>query len=357
MAQFKNLLNRRPEHIKDKVGADSSICLLNGSDVYNAFYDHNCILMACNTRIKHVVPGIMRAAEELNAIVIFELAKSEGGVDGGYTGQTPEIYFNTIVEYADKLGFTMPFLIHGDHITVKDTSAQQFKEAQALIEEQLKVGYTSFAIDASHNKLDDNIPITIELAKPIVEAGLGLEAEVGEIAGMEGRLTTKDDALEFITALDKAGITTDLLATNNGSKHGNYDPNEEVHIDLERTGEIFEAIKPYKVAIAQHGITGTPLNIVGKFADYGIRKGNVGTNWQNIAHEEMPEKLYTKLKIWAEENGTNIKKATVVFKDEIDSIPQEYQDAIAYKSYESAREFIKGFRAENTAQILQQKLG
>ena len=39
--------------------------------------------MACNTRIRHVVPGIMRAAEELDAIVGFEMAKSEGHIDGG----------------------------------------------------------------------------------------------------------------------------------------------------------------------------------------------------------------------------------------------------------------------------------
>jgi fructose-bisphosphate aldolase class II len=212
-------------------------------------------------------------------------------------------------------------------------------------------------MDASFNELPDNIAITTRLAKKISDLQVGLEVEVGEIksAGQEGQITTVDEALTFITGLKDNGLHPDLLAINNGSKHGNYNPDEDVHIDLQRTGEIFQAIQPYGVCIAQHGITGTPLPLMGQFTDYGIRKGNVGTLWQNIAHEHLPADLLAAMKKWTEDTGENIKKATRQFKGEIDSIGPEYTQAIEAHSYREACEHIKAFRAMGTASLLGQK--
>ena len=197
------------------------------------------------------------------------------------------------------------------------------------------------------------------MAQPIKEQGIGLEAEVGEIrgGGSEGEyITTVSEATGYIEGLRDNEVYPDLLAINNGSKHGNYAADEEVHIDLGRTGEIYDAIKKYGVAIAQHGITGTPLHLVGQFADYGIRKGNVGTLWQNIAHEFLPEDLFKEMKNWAEKEGKNIKFATKQFKEEIDSIPSKYKDKIEEKAYEEAKSFIEAFRAVDSAKVLLDRL-
>jgi len=354
MSKFDELLARRPEQVKKLLGTGSKVCLLNTKDILRGLGEAKVILMACNTRIKHVVPGIMRAAEELDAVVGFEMAKSEGHIDGGYTGQDPKTYFETIVGYAEEVGFTKPFFIHGDHITVKNTSEKEIEEARKLIAAELENGYTSFAIDASFNPIPDNIRITTDLAQPILEAGLGLEVEVGEVGptGKEATLTTVEEAEEFITGLNDNGVHPDLLAINNGSKHGNYLEGEKIFIDLERTGEIFEKVRPFGVYIAQHGITGTPLHLVGRFADYGIRKGNVGTQWQNIAHEGLPRDLMDEMRKWAQEKGKDIKMATKPFKEQIDNIPKENRDWIANKAYEEAKALIKAFRAEGTASMV-----
>lgn len=350
----KNLdkvLSRRPPRIITKLGEKNKICLLNSRDIFNILKDEKTIIMACNIRIKHAVPGIMKAAEDLDAIVAFEIAKSEGGLDGGYTGQTPGIFFDMIIGYAEEMGFTKPFFIHGDHITVKDTSSKAIESARNLIEAEIAAGFTSYAIDASFNEIPDNIRITTDLSKPIINEGYGLEVEVGEIksAGMEAVITTVEEATEYITGLKNNDIHPNLLAINNGSKHGNYLEGEIIFIDLERTGEIYNAIKDYGVSIAQHGITGTPLHLVGRFADYGIRKGNVGTQWQNVVHEFLPQDLMDSMKKWAKENNTDIKMATKPFKKEIDSIELEYREKIKEKAYQEASAFIKAFRAEKTA--------
>jgi fructose-bisphosphate aldolase, class II len=154
---YTKLLEKRSDSIKRKLGANSKICLVSSRDIFHTIRDQKMIMMACNIRIKHVVPGIMKAAQELDAIVGFELAKTEGNVDGGYTGQNPQTFFETLVDYADKTNYTMPFFIHGDHITVKNTSDKEIESAKALIKAELEAGYTSYCIDESFNQVHDNI--------------------------------------------------------------------------------------------------------------------------------------------------------------------------------------------------------
>lgn len=340
--------------ILKKLGSRSNINLISSKEMFSKIKDIPVIIMACNIRIKHVVPGIMKASEELNSIMGFELAKSEGDLSGGYTGQTPEDFVNMILDYADKYKYSMPFFIHADHITVKDTSEKNIEGAKKLIDAQIKAGFTSFAIDASFNEIPDNIKITTYLSKQIIENGFGLETEVGEVksTGQEAEITTVEEAVEYIEGLLNNNVFPQLLAINNGSKHGNYKPGEEVHIDLKRTLEIYNAIKKHKVCIAQHGITGTPLNIIGQFADCGIRKGNVGTEWQNIAHRNLPPDLMEKMKNWANNNGKDIKFATKEFKNEIDSIPLEYSEKIMDEAYLKAKEFIIAFRSKDSVKLL-----
>jgi fructose-bisphosphate aldolase class II len=352
------ILDLRPEHIRSKLGSKSKVCLLNSHDIFKVLKEEKVIVMACNARIKHVIPGIMRAAEKLDSVVAFELAKTEGSVDGGYTGQTPQVFFETIIGYAEEMKFSKPFFIHGDHTTVKDSSAEAFDSAKQQIKAEIEAGYTSIAIDASFNEMENNIDITSRLGALILPYGLGLEVEVGEVksTGQEAVITSVEEATTYINALRDNGISPDLLAINNGSKHGNYLEGEKVHIDLKRTGEIFEAIKPKGTCIAQHGITGTPLEIVGKFADFGIRKGNVGTEWQNIAHQFMPQDLMDQMKEWASQNKKDIKFTTREFKKEIDSIPRKNAQQIEQKAYDVACSFITGFRADNLAGLVRTKL-
>jgi fructose-bisphosphate aldolase class II len=352
---FQDLM---PENAKKKLGSGTKLNVVSSHDVFRVIKDEKMIIMACNTRIKHVIPGIMRAAQDLDAVVCFELAKSESDLKGGYTGMTPAQYADTVFGYAQAVKLTKPFFIHGDHVTTKSPDPAVVGASRDLIKAQLEAGYTSVAVDASFNETADNIKISAELGRMVLDAGAGLEAEVGEIKSTKegGEITTVEEAVEFIEGMEKAGVHADLLATNNGSKHGNYKPGEEVHIELGRTGDIYNAIKKWGVCIAQHGITGTPLNLVGQFADYGIRKGNVGTNWQNIAHDGLPADLMKAMKEWCQKENKDIKFATKQFLNDINSVPAANAKKIEDMAYQSAVEFITAFRAKGSATLVEKRL-
>jgi fructose-bisphosphate aldolase class II len=348
-----------PDHVKNLLGSESRVCIINGSSAFRSSSGSPFIIMACNPRIKHVIPGIMRAAEELDALIAFELSATEGGLDGGYTGQSPERFSETVIGYADAAKFSKPFIIHADHITVKDTSEKQLTAARLLIEAQLKAGYTSFAVDASFNPLEENIAIVTRLFEKLQSINAGLEVELGEVTpvGRESGLTTVEEVEEFLGSLSAKGISPHLLAIDNGSKSGNYLDGQLVKIDLQRTGEIFAAAGRFGVAgLVQHGITGTPLRIVGKLAEYGIRKGNIGTLWQNVAHAGLPPDLLDEMRDWSRREGRDIKYATAIFADMINSIPAEDKKLIADLAYREAKEFIVAFHAKGSVSKLAETL-
>ncbi|MFP5213317.1 MAG: class II fructose-bisphosphate aldolase [Acidobacteriota bacterium] len=355
----KDWKEKRPESVKQRF-PESVVPLVNGKALIQAAKKKNAMVMACNIRCRLPVAGIVLASMASGTPVMYEIAKSELN----YTEFTPATFAEFILRENERLGNTdVPFAIHADHITVK--SLEEIDSIRALIADQLKAGFTSFAIDASHMENDKNLAATAELARPIIEAGLSLEVELGEIGAQSGStegFTQPDEAKWFIGELDKLGIKPDLLAINNGSIHGTYFGTAQEGIQLDLTRSIWEAIQPWGVDIAQHGITGTSLDKVSSFIQYGIRKGNVGTLWQNVSfglamspsgnalctadrqyikrsYRGVSDELWQEMCEWAvktNNTGGNIKKANMAFMGKLNAISQAERARIDAHGFEEA---------------------
>jgi fructose/tagatose bisphosphate aldolase len=359
----------RPENVQKRF-PDSKVPLVNGRSLFQAAQHGTAMIMAANIRCRLPLEGIIRASMATQAPVIYEIAKSELG----YTEFDPMSFAAFIVRENERLGNTsVPFAIHGDHITVKNPEEKE--ETVRLIAAELEAGFTSFAIDCSHMENELNLDHTLDLAQPVVGAGLALEVELGEIGAKSGSaegFTRPDEASWFIGELVSGGIQPNLLAINNCSIHGTYFGTAHEGIQLELTKEIWQAIQPWKVDIAQHGITGTSLDKITQFIHHGIRKGNVGTFWQNISfglamnqhgnaittaekqyvkrpYRGIPDELWEKMWKWAEETGNtggNIKKANKAFAEELSGVGEEFKERTTMQAYEEA---IRLFEATNSA--------
>ena len=365
---MENLVECRPENVRKRF-PDSLAPLVNGKALIQVARENHGMIMAVNMRCKLPVAGIVKASMATEAPVMYEIAKSELT----YTQFDPFSFAEFIVEENERLGNTdVPFAIHADHLTVKNP--EQIEEVRELISKQLEAGFTSFAIDASHMENEKNLAATLDLARPIIEAGLCLEVELGEIGAKSGSaegFTRPDEAEWFIRELVNGGVHPDLLAINNGSIHGTYFGTAHEGIQLDLTKEIWEAIQPWKVDIAQHGITGTSLEKITSFIEYGIRKGNVGTFWQNISfglamnqngnaittenkeyikrpYRGIPDELWEEMWDWAVQTGNtggNIKKANKAFAPQLNALPEVYKDRITSQAYEEA---VKLFEATHS---------
>jgi fructose-bisphosphate aldolase, class II len=368
-----------------------------GSTILKGISGQKKIIMAANVRVATVAEGIFRAAKDTDSAVFMELARSECDLKGGYTGMTPQMFSEKMQAAARKTGVDV-WALHADHISVKKGDAAEMESTKQLIGAQIQAGYTSFAIDASHlfnfegknvrEELAGNIAATTELAR-FIQANMqgkefGLEVEVGEIGRKDGGgliLTKPEEAVEFIKALNENKVFPQVLAIANGSTHGHtYDAGgnvvEQLSIDIPQTKAIAKALRDNRldVGIAQHGITGTPRDLINlHFPKGDIIKGNVGTFWQDVVFSTFkvyePE-LYRNIQEWTLEKyrplnpgkkdrqifDGNCKMAIKEFYKEIYAVDDATNRAIEAMAYAESLVFFRAFSSQGSASLVRKTI-
>jgi fructose-bisphosphate aldolase, class II len=275
---FKKALEfGRPPNIA-KLFPNSKALLVSGKVIDRAVLAKGrAISIAANVRNSFVIRGALRAAQRANAVIILEIAKSEGGAKA-YCA----VNFWNMATYADavcnELDITVPVAIHADHYAIQND--KDITAAKVEIPTMFDAGITSIAIDASHLPDDKNLLASIEL-NPYIPKWAGLETEVGEIKGKEG-LSTPEEALFLVQGLNAHGIFPDWIALNNGTTHGIEESESGIQVDL--TARVHKAIEKYKLSGAQHGTSGNSSERLRQIAaKTNTTKANVATALQMIS--------------------------------------------------------------------------
>ena len=199
--------------------------------------------------------SVAEAAEELSSPVI--LAATPGTFK--FNGRE---YIDAIVK-AIALNYKIPVTLHLDH-----------HETFADIKTSVDLGCRSVMIDASHYPFEENIKRVKEVVEYVHRVGGTVEAELGQLVGIEddlevekGMLTDPAAAKEFV---ERTGI--DSLAVAIGTAHGLY--KSEPKLDFDRLVEIRKVVD---VPLVLHGASGVPDQSIIKAIGFGICKVNIAT--------------------------------------------------------------------------------
>lgn len=195
--------------------------------------------------------AIVQAGQNLNSPVI--LATSEGAIK--YAGIN---FLYELARTASEL-VKVPVGLHLDH----------GRELE-IIRQAIKIGYSSVMVDASHKKFGENVRVTKRIVERAHKKGIGVEAELGTIGGVEEKVAAKkiiytdpNQAKEFV---GKTGC--DFLAVAIGTSHGAYKFEGKAKLQIERLKEIKKKVK---IPLVLHGASGVPRELVKKAERYGAR--------------------------------------------------------------------------------------
>ncbi len=309
----------------------------------------NAIVMAANGRNQFVIRGALQAAQKANAVIIIEIARSEGGANA-YCAVNYWNIARQVDAICNQLGITIPVAIHADHYGIK--KEQDVEDAKIEIPTLFEAGMTSIAIDASHMPDDQNLLANLEL-NSFVPKWAGLETEVGEIKGKTG-LSTVEEAQFLIQGLNAHDIFPDWIALNNGTTHGIEASDEGIQIGL--TAEIHEALKKYEISGAQHGTSGnsserlreiaaktrttkanvaTALQMISwglEVNDYGNAILDDNGNFIKVKGKGVTEKMWQEMVSYAESKGLksgDYKKLNLPFENKLLGQPKEIKDKMA----------------------------
>ena len=159
---------------------------------------------------------------------------------------------------------TIPIAIHLDHCKNPD-----------FILECLKAGWTSVMIDASSFPFEKNLELSLSICKMAKPFNATVEAELGEISGVEDDIIGKDDAnladpekaLRFLNE-----VPVDCFAPAIGTAHGIYKGVPKIAFDR------LEIIsKSTAIPLALHGGTGLSVDVFHKCIKLGCSKINIST--------------------------------------------------------------------------------
>ncbi len=202
-----------------------------------------------------MVLGVLKAAEELNAPVILQIAEVR-------LKQSPlEIIGPLMVAAAENA--STPVAVHFDH-----------GKTIEKITEALDIGFTSVMFDGSHLPLEENIKMTKKVISTAEEYDAAVEAEIGCVGGSEDgsediaiNCTKPDDAVRFEK---ETGV--DALAIAIGNAHGNYKSTPKLRFDiLKQVDDMTDT------PLVLHGGTGISPEDFVKCSKTGIKKINIAT--------------------------------------------------------------------------------
>ena len=201
--------------------------------------------------------AIVRTAEELDAPVIVQTS-----------AKTVRYYgHETLVGWMRQLAgsSTVPVALHLDH--GKD---------QKMIERCVETGWTSVMIDASDLPFEENLASSRRIVEIAKEVGVGVEAELGEIRGVEedvvaseyAGLADPEKAVLFCEQLELAAFAPAI-----GTAHGIYNAQPKIAFDLAE-----KIRRRTQTPFALHGGTGLSDEVIQRCIMIGFAKINISTH-------------------------------------------------------------------------------
>lgn len=144
---------------------------------------------------------------------------------------------------------------------------------EELVARAIGLGFTSVMFDASAMDYSDNVRATAGVVRRAHEAGVWVEAELGEVGGKDGVhapgvRTDPAEAAEFVRA---TGV--DALAVAVGSSHAMTTRNAT--LDFARIRELAAAVP---VPLVLHGSSGVSDEDIARAVSSGLTKVNISTH-------------------------------------------------------------------------------
>ncbi len=226
--------------------------LVTTKEMFKKSMEEGYAIGAFNINNMEILQGIIDAAQEQKSPII--LQASSGAIKYARIKYLMKMV-EAAVEETD-----IPIAIHLDH-------GADFEACKMCIDN----GFTSVMIDGSKYSFEENIAITKKVVEYAHERGVVVEAELGQLAGVEddvnvseadAKYTDPNQAKEFV---ERTGC--DSLAIAIGTSHGAYKFKGEAKLRMDILKEIKEKIP--NTPIVLHGASTVIPELVETCNKYG----------------------------------------------------------------------------------------
>lgn len=260
------------------------MALVTTKKMFEMAYKNGYAIGAFNVNNMEITQGIVAAIAEEKAPLILQISR-------GAREYAKMSYLKAIIDVAVAENPDIPICMHLDH-------GDTFEICKQCVDD----GFTSVMIDASHHPFEENVRITQEVVKYAHAHGVVVEAELGQLGGIEEDVVGVDDVSAHLTDpaqaqafVEKTGC--DSLAVAVGTSHGAYKFKSEPKLAFDVIEKIQErlpgfplvmhgsssVLKEFKDLINKYGgkmpdAMGVPEEAISRAAKMAICKVNIDTD-------------------------------------------------------------------------------
>ena len=244
------------------------MALVNTKKMFETAYKNGYAIGAFNVNNMEITQGIINAIAEEKAPLILQVSR-------GARKYASISYLKAIIEVAIAENPDIPIAINLDH-------GDTFETCRQFVDD----GFTSVMIDASTKPFEENIEITKKVVEYAHKHGVVVEAELGQLGGIEEDVVGVDDVSkhladpsqvqEFVT---RSGC--DSLAVAVGTSHGAYKFKKEPKLALDVIAEIGERLPGFPLVM--HGSS----SVLTEFKDLINKYGGDMPNAMGVPEEAI----------------------------------------------------------------------
>lgn len=183
--------------------------LVNTKKMFEMAYKNGYAVGAFNVNNMEITQGIVQAVAEEKAPLILQISR-------GAREYAKNSYLKAIIDVVVKENPDIPVAINLDH-------GDTFETCKEFVDD----GFTSIMIDGSKLPFEENIAITKKVVDYAHPHGVVVEAELGQLGGIEEDVVGVEDVskhianpAEVVEFVEKSGC--DSLAIACGTSHGAY---------------------------------------------------------------------------------------------------------------------------------------
>ncbi len=262
------------------------MALVNTKKMFEKAYKGGYAIGGFNVNNMEITQGIVQAVAEEKAPLILQISK-------GARSYASMGYLRAIIDVAVKENPNIPICMHLDH-------GDTFELCKQCVDD----GFTSVMIDASSKPFEENIAITKKVVEYAHPRGVVVEAELGQLGGIEEHvvgvsagdiskhLTDPAQVEEFV-----AKTKCDSLAVACGTSHGAYKFKSEPKLAFDVLEEVgrrlpgfplvmhgsSSVLKEFKDLINKYGgnmpdAMGVPEEAISKAVKMAVCKVNIDTD-------------------------------------------------------------------------------
>jgi fructose-bisphosphate aldolase class II len=258
--------------------------LVTTKTMFEMAYKNGYAVGAFNVNNMEITQGIVEAVAQEKAPLILQISK-------GAREYAKNSYLKAIINVAVAENPDIPIAIHLDH-------GDTFETCKQFVDD----GFTSVMVDGSHLPFEENAALTKKVVEYAHARGVVVEAELGQLGGIEEHVVGVDDVSKHLAdpvqAVEFVKMTgCDSLAVACGTSHGAYKFKTEPKLAFDIIEEIGKklpgfplvmhgsssVLPEFKALINKYGgkmpdAMGVPEAMITKASKMAICKVNIDTD-------------------------------------------------------------------------------